>query len=92
MGFEAPIERDKTEMMNRLAGLLDHSVNPNMDAGQRPNGFVLMVFPFNRMGDDGPAPGRMNYISNANRDEVIAALEDQVQRLKELRDAAPKPN
>lgn len=42
-------------------------------------GFALIVFPFNR-------PGISNYISNANRESMIEALEEKVKILKSKSD------
>ena len=37
-------------------------------------GFVLMVFPF------GEPPGRMNYVSNGKREDVVPAMKEFIQR------------
>jgi hypothetical protein len=37
-------------------------------------GFFLMAFPFN------DAPGRMNYISNANRTDVIKLMKEWIEK------------
>jgi hypothetical protein len=47
-------------------------------------GFALLVFDFK-------TPGVANYISNAQRDDMILALEEKVKVLKEKRDF-PTPN
>lgn len=52
----------------------------NMVAKEVPGfGFCLMVFPSKE-------EGMINYISNANRDDMIEALEEQVKILKDGRD------
>src|SRR6476659_4318287 len=70
---DAPISEAYRKRMNNIAKILDMSFNP--DLGERETGFVLMVFPFNR-------DGRMNYISNARREDVIIALREQLARFE----------
>lgn len=65
-----PIEERYFEDMNALAGFLDHHLNREVKPPMRTTGFVLLVFPF---GDD----GRMNYISNANRENIVTALRER---------------
>lgn len=49
-------------------------------------GYTLLVFPFNR-------PGISNYISNANRVDMIKALRETVYRLERKQDfETPKDN
>lgn len=63
-----PIEEQQRGVMNALASVLDEALNPRRT---RRIGFVLMVFPFN-------APGRCNYISNADRADVVTMLREQL--------------
>jgi hypothetical protein len=70
---DAPIEPQYREKMNRLAGLLERFFNED---GERKNGFVLMLFEF------GDQPGRCNYISNANRADVVTLLKEQIARFE----------
>lgn len=64
------------EFLQRIAASLDNAFNGSRRP--KPTGFVLLTFPFNG------APGnRVNYISNANRADVVAALEEIVARFKE---------
>jgi hypothetical protein len=65
-----PIEPEYREMMNRLAGAIDEFLNG--DKRPRENGFVLMMF---KMGDK---PSRCNYISNAERANVVTLLKEQL--------------
>jgi hypothetical protein len=74
---DAPIADDVRDLMNALARILDQSLNgPVKHYTEKKNGFVLMVFPF-----DGHE-GRCNYISNANRDEVVVMMKHQVARFE----------
>jgi hypothetical protein len=73
---DAPIEEKYYEVMNRLGKFLDHILNDLTKGGTRKTGFVLLVFDFD---DDS---GRMNYISNANRSDVVTALKEQVARFE----------
>jgi len=78
---DAPIEPRLRQRMNELAQLLDGLLNGGATGSDRQNGFVLMVFPFD--GD-----GRCNYISNANRAEVLTMLKEQVRRFEGVPDVA----
>jgi hypothetical protein len=71
---DAPIEPKLHEMMNQLARCLDDVLNGK----KRPklNGFILLVFPFE--GHE----GRCNYISNANRADVVTMLKEQIKRFE----------
>jgi len=69
-------------MMNALAKGVDKALNG--EAGKKTNGFLLMVFPFD--GFD----GRANYISNANRDDVIVLLKEQLARFEGMPDQKGK--
>lgn len=61
-----PIEEPHRAQANRIGALL---------AGTFPGmGFALLIFPFG--GDD----GRMNYISNADRPDMVKALEEFIQK------------
>lgn len=71
----APIEPEHFVLMNTLADVLDESFNPEWvkdKESKRNIGFILMVFPF-----EGNA-GRCNYISNANREDVVTMLREQL--------------
>lgn len=60
--------------MNALAGFLDEHFNEDVKPpAVRTTGFVLMVFSFGDV-----KGGRMNYISNADRKDIITALREQL--------------
>lgn len=67
-----PIEPRHREAMNDLARTLDTGLNgaPGLPASPQKVGFCLLVFPFNG------APGLMNYISNAEREDMLKALRE----------------
>jgi len=71
---DAPIEDKYREQMQRLAQTLDEILNP--DQTNKETGFCLMMFDF------GDGPGRCNYISNANRAEVVTLLKEQLARFE----------
>ena len=68
-----PIEHGYRAQMNDIARLLDRALN----GGERPrkHGFALLMFEF---GDD----KRMNWISNASRDDMLSALKEMVAKFE----------
>ncbi len=66
-----PIEPTYVEKMNDLAHAIDTIFN-GKDTKKKETGFILMVFPFT--GHE----GRCNYISNAQREDVITLLKEQL--------------
>ena len=73
---DAPLEAEHREVLNYLADMLDGILNGPATGADRALGFVLMMFPF------GSGDGRCNYISNANRADVLATLKHQVARFE----------
>ncbi len=69
---DAPIEEGLIEVMNQLASGIDQILNRNNEP--KPNGFILMCFPFEG--------SRCNYISNANRKDVLKLLKEQVRHFE----------
>lgn len=69
---DAPIEDRFYEQMNAIANALDDIFNPDWRSRGRATGFVLLVFPFNEH------KGRANYISNADRKDMVAMLKEQL--------------
>jgi hypothetical protein len=71
---DAPIEPKLHKMMNALARILEEVLNGK----ERPkqNGFILLIFPFE------DHEGRCNYISNANRADVVTMLKEQIKRFE----------
>lgn len=64
MSDPGPIEEQHRATMNKLARALDELF--------KPKGFALLVF------DLGSHDGRMNYISNARRSDMLTALKEFV--------------
>jgi hypothetical protein len=67
---DAPIEHEYVELMNKLARILDTGFNGHL--AEKETGFILIVFKF---GDDSR---RTNYISNADRRDVVTMLKHQI--------------
>lgn len=86
VGSEAPIAEEYREMMNRVAGILDVAFNGNKPDDpkerqawirQRKIGFMLLVVPF------GHETGRrVNYITNANTEDILPLLKEMVSRFE----------
>lgn len=74
---DMPVEEQFVVQMQAIAQTLDEFLNPDLNAEQRKNGFILMVFPF------GDQSGRANYISNARREDVAKLLAEQAKRFAE---------
>lgn len=75
---DAPVEPQYAETMRALAQGVDRILNG--DGGTKKNGFILMVFPF------ADHEGRCNYMSNAQRDDVIVLLKEQLARFQGMPD------
>jgi hypothetical protein len=73
---DGPIEAKHHKMMNTLAHTLDELFNGDAHGPDRQTGFILMVFPF------GNTDGRANYISNAERTDVVTMLKEQLARFE----------
>jgi hypothetical protein len=68
---DGPIEARYVDQMRQLAQAIDEYLNANRP---KQTGFILMVFPFEGY------EGRCNYISNAQREDVIVLLKEQLAR------------
>lgn len=74
---DKPIEPHLVEMMNALARGVDKILNgEGTPKAEKQNGFILLVFPF------AGHKGRANYISNAERKDVIVMLKEQLARFE----------
>lgn len=71
------IEQKYRAEMRALAQNLDEIFNGDAKGHDRTNGFVLLVFPFG-----GPEGARTNYISNADRKDMLVALKEIVARFE----------
>ena len=72
---DGPIEEAYRVQMNSLATLIDRVFNGELRGKDRKVGFVVMLFEF---GDN----GRANYISNADRADVVTLLKEQLARFE----------
>lgn len=75
---DKPIEPKFIKQMNSLARVLDEYLNGTAKGRERKNGFIVIVFPF----DEVKEGGRANYISNAERKEVVIMLKEQIKRFE----------
>jgi hypothetical protein len=76
---DAPISEEYRAKMNDLAHVLDEFFNGDKRGLDRENGFILMVFPFDSLHGGDP---RCNYISNANREDIVNLLKEQLARFE----------
>jgi len=75
---EEPIEKRYTEVMNGVAKALDELFNPS---GNSSTGFVLLCYKHGNIEE-----GRINYISNSQRGDVIEAMESFILQAKGEKD------
>ena len=73
MSNQKPIQSEYFADMNEMARLLDEYFNTPGEP--RKTGFALFVFPFGEKAD-----GRMNYISNGERKNMIDVLKEFIAR------------
>ena len=69
-----PIVEDQRKRMNELAKALDEHFN---GGGPKKVGFALLVYNF---GEDIKGTGRINYIGNGERPDVLVALKELIAR------------
>jgi hypothetical protein len=72
---DEPIQPEYIRLMKSIAGVLDEAFNGDKKGKDRKTGFILMVFPFDEV-------GRCNYVSNANRADVVTMLKEQIARFE----------
>lgn len=65
-----PIPEDIREVMNSIGRMIDSAIKQHAD---RPMGFMLMVFDFGE-------GGTTSYLSNVERESMITALNEFIQR------------
>lgn len=70
-----PITPEYRDLLNRVAKLLDDVFNSGLTGDERKVGFALLLFPFGEKPDQ-----RVNYIANASREDMIAALKEFIAR------------
>jgi hypothetical protein len=75
-GDPEPIDPAFVDVMKVVARALDMAFNGS--SGVRKNGFVLFSFPF-----EGTSANRVNYISNARREDMILMVKEWLRRVEE---------
>ena len=71
-----PVQPKYTQFMNKIARAIDEAFNGKRKPGKEPTvGFVLLVAEFNKIED-----GRVNYISNGERADMIAMMKEYIAR------------
>lgn len=73
---DGPIDKKYSLMMQALGHAIDEMLNGKKKGKDKSTGFILMVFPFE--GHD----GRCNYLSNAERKDVVVLLKEQLARFE----------
>ncbi len=80
MSTHGPIQEEQRVTMNALAHTLDHIFNPPPLPGlprTKKVGFVLLTAYFGQIDD-----GRVNYISNGERADMVAMLRELLARFE----------
>ena len=75
MEKEQPIEPEFEKRMRLLADILDMTFNQGYKGHDRKVAFALFVFKFGSGPDH-----RSNYVSNANREDMLATLKEFIAR------------
>lgn len=73
----APIQPDAHGPMNKLARDIDRGLNGKAKGKAKRYGFILLVAEFGKIED-----GRVNYISNGERADMIAMMREYLARLE----------
>ncbi len=73
-----PIQEQYRKQMNRVAKTIDEFFNGRRKPNREPTvGFILLTAEFGQI--DG---GRVNYISNGNREDMIAMMREYLDRVE----------
>ena len=72
---EGPVDPKYREALNGLANDLDNILNGGLKGEDRTVGFALLLFDFNA-----PVTGRVNYISNADRRDMIQGMKSWIEQ------------
>ena len=76
MSDHGPIEEGQRQRMNEIARFLDEVFN-GKEGGPKKIGFALLIYHF---GEQLEGSGRVNYIGNGQRQDVITALKELIGR------------
>lgn len=79
-----PIAEEYKTHMLALAQAIDELLNGE-NPTKRGTGFVLMVFPFGQPDEQ----HRCNYVSNADRKDIVALLKEQLAYFQGMPDTPP---
>jgi hypothetical protein len=79
MSTHGPIDPEYKVKMNQLAKAIDEFWNGKHTGAERKIGFCILMFPF---GANEPSKDRINYISNAERSDMITALKELIARFE----------
>lgn len=73
-----PIQEQYRQPMNRIARHIDQALNGKPKPGKKPTvGFILLTAEFGKI-----EGGRVNYISNGERADMIAMLREYLARVE----------
>jgi hypothetical protein len=72
-----PIQEEYHAMMNALASGIDQILNGDREGTDRDTCFVLLMTKFGDIKE-----GRVNYISNGERTDVVKTMEELLRRFK----------
>jgi hypothetical protein len=83
---DRPIEPEFREMMQGVARGLDDVFNQGRAGKDRKVGFVLLLF---HMNETGERESRCNYISNADRADIVTMMKEQISRWEGMAEQKP---
>lgn len=72
-----PIEEEQREMMQAIASALDEAFNGILKGHDRKVAFILLTAKFGDIKD-----GRVNYISNGERGDIITMMKELIGRFE----------
>jgi hypothetical protein len=77
-----PVQEEYRVKMAAMARLIDEHFNGEKATrdGPRSIGFALLVFPFTDLGKLGKGEDRINYMSNAERVDMLTAMKEFIAR------------
>ena len=78
MGTEGPVDQEYVDKMEAISAVIDEVFNGDKKGLDRDVGFALLVFPIG----EGSDQGRMNYMSNSHRKDMLCALKELVARFE----------
>lgn len=77
MPLDDKVEEERIrKQLNVLAAILDEGLNEGQQGEDRTYGFALLIFRFGQPGETCD----VNYISNAEREDMIAAMRFYIQQ------------